>query len=51
MCMVRNGSDHFDLLKVNRVTVNQVYVVLRKYGVAKISADIIIEPRCSKKEI
>ena len=35
MCMVYNGSDHFDFLRVNRVIVNQDHMVLCKYGVVK----------------
>ena len=33
--MVYNGSNHLDFLEVNKVLVNQVYIVMRKYGVVE----------------
>ena len=50
MCMVYNGSDHFGFLKVNRVTVNQVYLVLRKYGVVENFPTSSLSPDAARKK-
>ena len=43
-------SDHFDFLQVNIVTVNQVYIVLHKYGVIKELPISVLSKDVAKKK-